>query len=98
MLANGFEEAISGKFDQEFGVLHAMFYSFLQPFAASLTDERVKKHLSDLQSNFSLNSFEEFQKLKKIVITAEKKSKDVQFDDNKAKLVRLNKGEKILPK
>jgi methionyl-tRNA synthetase len=42
-------------------------------------------------------TFAEFQAQKKIVIKEELKSKNVKIDDNTAKLVRLNKGQKLYP-
>lgn len=42
-------------------------------------------------------SFDDFCKLKKIAIVEQRKVKTVTYDDKEAKLVRLNKGERIYP-
>jgi len=94
-----FSKVLSSKnFDKDFGILHAMFYSFLEPVLDQVANMEIKEAVKALKEQHSLLSFEDFSKLKKILISDEKKGKAVTYDDKAAKLTRSNKGEKILPK
>lgn len=82
--------------DKNLSLVQLMFYSFTSPVAHHLPGE-VSAVNSTLAQQFGLMSFADFQGQKKILIKEEKKAKNVVFDDNEAKLTRLNKGQKILP-
>ena len=79
----------------EFGILHAMFYCFVEP-VNKLVNNKVKAALLKIKEKGGLQSFEAF--VKNEGKAGEKKaSKDVKIAESSAKLVRLNKGKKILP-
>lgn len=83
----------------QFGILQALIFAYVEP-VKNFAGEKVAQFIQALQSNFGLLSFEEFVEKKGVfpgVEASEKKGKDVQHAVSNAKLVRLNKGEKILP-
>mmetsp|Transcript_2670 Transcript_2670/g.4490 ORF Transcript_2670/g.4490 Transcript_2670/m.4490 type:complete len:467 (-) Transcript_2670:758-2158(-) len=79
----------------EFGILHAMLFCFLQPVSELLSDS-LKAGLKKIGDSASLQSFEDFV-ANKGKNGEGKLSKDVEFSQSNAKLVRLNKGKKIYP-
>ena len=93
---DGLLTALSGAKFNSFGILHAMVYCYLEP-VSKLVNKNYKMALKSIQDAAGLQSFDSFIK-NKGVQAERKQGKDVKFDDNEAKLVRMNKGEKILPK
>lgn len=79
----------------DFGILHAMFYCYVEP-VNKLTNNKVKAALKKIADKAGLQSFDSF--VKNGGKAGEKKAgKDVKIAESDAKLVRLNKGKKILP-
>jgi hypothetical protein len=74
----------------EFGILHAMFYCFVEP-VNKLANNKVKAALLKIKEKAGLQSFESF--VKNEGKAGEKKaSKEIGYSASTAKLVRLNKG------
>ena len=78
--------------------LAAMFFCFLEP-VSKLTNQKVKLAVKKLQDNFGLTGFDAF--VKQGGVLSEKKAaagKETAISQSSARLVRTNKGAKILPK
>jgi hypothetical protein len=77
--------------------LAAMFFCFLEP-VSKLTNQKVKLAVKKLQDNFGLTGFDAF--VKQGGVLSEKKAaagKETAISQSSARLVRSNKGAKILP-
>ena len=80
----------------EFGILHAMFYCFVEP-VNKLVNNKVKAALLKIKEKGGLQSFDSFVKNEGKAGDKKVGGKDVKIAESSAKLVRLNKGKKILP-
>ena len=80
----------------EFGILHAMFYCFVEP-VNKLVNNKIKAALLKIKEKGGLQSFDSFVKNEGKAGDKKVGGKDVKIAESSAKLVRLNKGKKILP-
>jgi len=72
-----------------------MFYCFAEP-VSKLGNKKIQVALKKIQEKVGFQSFDSFLK-NKGVASSQKVGKDVKIAESTAKLVRLNKGKKIMP-
>jgi hypothetical protein len=89
-----------GKFG-EFGLLQCMYYSFMQPVQI-MTSNVVKSHLPKFREQFDLLTWDQFKgsddKKEESKAQGGKQSKGVSISASKAKIVRIQRPHKLLPK